>query len=117
MPNPTGKGGWVKGQSGNPAGRKPNTDSLADVLRALGERPHPRGGTYHERVMTVAWEQAAQGDQPARAWLVDRIYGKVASSELEGRLAELEALVTELLRGRTGATNGSATRTLAESGR
>ena len=104
------------GQSGNPTGRRPNAESLAEALRALGERPHPRGGTYHERVLTLAWEQAASGDQPARAWLVDRLYGKVASSELEGRLAELEALVSELLAGRSGRTNGLAAAVPAETG-
>ena len=31
--NPTGKGGWVKGQSGNPQGRKPSGCSLAEQIQ------------------------------------------------------------------------------------
>jgi hypothetical protein len=38
MPNPTGKGGFLKGQSGNPGGRPKSNYSMQERCRALDDQ-------------------------------------------------------------------------------
>jgi hypothetical protein len=114
MANPTGKGGFQKGQSGNPRGRPPAGQSFAEKLRAELAKEHKPGVTKFDRMIEVAAAQAMSGNLQAVQWIADRTDGKVVATTVEDRLAELEALVAELLRPQTGATNGSGYRVLAE---
>jgi hypothetical protein len=117
MANPTGKGGFQKGQSGNPRGRPPAGQSFAEKLRAELAKEHKPGMTKFDRMIEVAVAQGMSGNLQAVMWCADRLDGKVATTVLEDRLAELEALVAELAqaRGATAAPNGYHVRTPAES--
>jgi len=70
IPNPTGKGGWEKGQSGNPNGRPRKELAIATRIReALTE------DDWLE-IIAKATEQAKAGDKAARDFLLDRTEGK-----------------------------------------
>ena len=65
MPNPTGKGGWAKGQSGNPNGRPKKDRVLTAILKRAGSRTREdvdgkrRSG---KRIIARAlWELASTG--------------------------------------------------------
>ena len=65
MPNPTGKGGWTKGQSGNPNGRPKKDRALTAILERGGSKTREdvdgkrRSG---KRIMARAlWEIATTG--------------------------------------------------------
>jgi hypothetical protein len=117
VPNPTGKGGFQKGQSGNPKGRPPAGQSFAEKLRAELAKAHQPGQTKFDRLIEVATALALDGNLQAVLWIADRTDGKVVATTVEDRLVELEALVAELLRAQSGAANGTGYRTLTESDR
>jgi len=68
--NPTGKGGFKKGQSGNPKGRPKKGFAISDRIRkAVSDEDW-------EAIILKATEQAKEGDKSARDFLVDRTDGK-----------------------------------------
>ena len=72
---------WKPGESGNPAGRPPAGDLLAEMVRQIGEEADPKiKRTKKEEVVRKAWEQAARGDAKARDFLAERGWGKVAQA-------------------------------------
>src|SRR5689334_18237918 len=72
--------GWPKGVSGNPAGRQPNGRTWADVLREIGEQPHPPTGLAKKRAVAMkVYELALQGEQWAVNFIADRTEGKALS--------------------------------------
>lgn len=74
--NPTGKGGFQPGRSGNPAGRPPAGEAFAEVLRAeLGRSL--RGKTNRDAIAARVVAMARAGDLDAVRWIVDRVDGKV----------------------------------------
>lgn len=54
------KGRWVKGQSGNPKGRKRNKETLAEALRTEGSRTI-RGVSVKKYVAKHLWSVARRG--------------------------------------------------------
>jgi len=69
---------WVKGQSGNPAGRPRRGQSFADALRrALSERDPETKRTKLQQVADAAVERAIKGDLEAIRLIAERIDGKV----------------------------------------
>ena len=70
---------FVKGQSGNPGGRKRGQVSFAETLRkALAERDPDTKRTALQRIATAAVEKAAAGDLDAIKFVAERTDGKVA---------------------------------------
>ena len=71
MANPTGKGGFQKGQSGNPKGRAPKTkeEKLRKVLVSTVTLKDFR------EIVKKASDLAKRGDAPARKWLSDYLLG------------------------------------------
>ena len=67
MPNPTGKGGWKKGQSGNPNGRPKKGDTYTDALRSKID-----ADKLAERVNDLI----LNGDAATIRWAYDRFDGK-----------------------------------------
>lgn len=69
---------WVKGQSGNPAGRPRRGQSFADALRrALRERDPETKRTRLQQVAEAAVQKAIAGDLDAIRFIAERIDGKV----------------------------------------
>jgi hypothetical protein len=90
-PNPTGKGGFKKGESGNPKGRPPAGKSFAERIR---ETVSDEDWT---KIIEKATEQALTGDKAARDFLLDRTEGKPNQSiaYTEKKLEPLEGIVIE----------------------
>ena len=69
------------GQSGNPAGRKPNDLCITSLVRKLLESDAGKGKTHAELValalVSLAKDKAEKGNMPAIRELLDRIEGKV----------------------------------------
>jgi hypothetical protein len=72
MANPTGKGGFKKGQSGNPRGRK--SRAAEDEFIALIDKAVSSSDWI--AIIEKTKQQALRGDAIARAWLADRKFGK-----------------------------------------
>jgi hypothetical protein len=87
MPNPTGKGGFQKGNAGNPnATGRPRRQVERDYLRAtLGAVPLKRW----VKVVRQALDQAEQGDPKAREWLGKMLLGSDPLA-LQQLVAELQ---------------------------
>jgi hypothetical protein len=88
MANHTGKGTIKPGEVRNPKGRPPSGDSLAEMVRMIGDEFQDRKTkkSRMELVIRKAWEQAERGDDKARQFLADRGWGKVPQSvELDWR--------------------------------
>ena len=76
---------WVKGQSGNPKGRKPSGMTRADLFRAEGQQPHiliDKNGkaettTRLQALIRVAYDRAIAGDDAYARICLDSVYGKV----------------------------------------
>ena len=72
---------WVKGQSGNPAGRTPNTKFISEYLRELLDKQDKSGKTNAEMVALALIELAKdpnrRGFPPIIKELLDRVEGKV----------------------------------------
>ena len=71
MPDRDEKGKWVKGQSGNPAGRSPRSveETYLQTLQRV------TSAEEWERIAKKAIEQAKKGDHVARKWLSDYLMG------------------------------------------
>jgi hypothetical protein len=102
MPNPTGRGGWEAGRSGNPSGRPPKGGALAEIVSKAGGRrlTGPDGKSRQEKTMVAQalWELAAIGKTELGdsgkvvevhsahewlevvSWLFDRVEGKPKAS-------------------------------------
>ena len=65
--NPTGKGGFKKGQSGNPNGRPPKAREERYYEIAMNTVTFARW----KKIIIKAVEQAERGDSTARKWLSD----------------------------------------------
>jgi hypothetical protein len=71
---------WQPGQSGNPAGRQPNGRTWADILREIGEQPHPPTGLAKKRALALKiYELALEGEQWAATFIADRTEGRAIS--------------------------------------
>ena len=82
---------WKKGQSGNPAGRKPKGDSWAEILREMADGPVPdelKGAsgdtkTLRQAVAHKLFALALDGDSRAIKELFERCDGRAPqASEL-----------------------------------
>ncbi len=77
-PNPTGKGGWKKGQSGNPLGRSSSTEEFLKLVREAAPKAF-------ERMQQIALDVNHQDNFKAIQWIVERAHGKPNQSvELTG---------------------------------
>lgn len=65
---------WVKGQSGNPAGRKGK--SLTDELRTLLSKKGPDGKRHRDEIAAALVREAKAGNVKAIAYIYDRLDGK-----------------------------------------
>jgi Family of unknown function (DUF5681) len=73
-------GGFKKGMSGNPAGRRPGVpDRRTELTRALGERAHD--------VINKVLERALEGDMVAARMVLDRIAPPLRAVDLPASLA------------------------------
>ena len=71
---------WKKGQSGNPAGRKPIKECLTSLLRIEIEKISPEdadGRTWKELIVISTMRLALQGNATAMKEVWDRIDGKI----------------------------------------
>jgi hypothetical protein len=72
---------WVKGQSGNPAGRKPLSPELAPAIRRELRRRDPlRGVVNKTAIAQVLVAKAVGGDLDAIRMVLDRVDGRVPSA-------------------------------------
>ena len=75
MGNPTGKGGWQKGQSGNPKGRPPKSRALTALLETGGGRTEEHEGKRISRrrlMVERLWRIVHDGrlELNGKAWVV-----------------------------------------------
>lgn len=77
---------WVKGQSGNPKGRKKGVKTLTAALRKImDEKDEVTGETNRKLVIKALIEAAQAGNVPAMNLIYERLDGKlVAQAELTG---------------------------------
>jgi hypothetical protein len=64
LANPTGKGGWKPGESGNPKGRPPKARALTEILERAGSRTVEYNGKRmagKRLVAAMLWEMATTG--------------------------------------------------------
>lgn len=84
---------WVKGVSGNPKGRPPAGESIAEGIRQIGDRPPTPfllakvrqlyGPDHNPATLREGWLMAAAadafcGDESARNFIADRTEGRAA---------------------------------------
>lgn len=87
---------WEAGQSGNPAGRPKKGNAFTDLLREAGEQAEADGVSKKEKLTTILWAKALEGDMAAIKYLYDRVDGSPkATQELTGRYGE--SLIPEKL--------------------
>ena len=78
--NATGKGGWVKGQSGNPNGRARKNGCMTDILRRQLKAKGPDGKPNKEAIVEKIIALANEGVKWAAELCFDRIDGKVTQT-------------------------------------
>ena len=74
---------FEEGNPGGPGGSRPGSGRKPGVVSALGLRLF--GGVSEDDLAAIigkAVEQAKEGDLQARAWLFDRIFGRVVPTDL-----------------------------------
>ncbi len=72
---------WKPGESGNPKGRPPKSESLTSLLRAELEKVNPddaEGRTWRELLILATVRLAVQGNKTALTEVWNRSDGKVA---------------------------------------
>ena len=83
---------WKPGESGNPKGRPPKSESLTSLLRAELEKVNPddaEGRTWRELLILATVRLAVQGNKTALTEVWNRSDGKVAKEvELTDNRAE-----------------------------
>ncbi len=67
---------WKPGESGNPAGRPPNPESITNLMREVGNMIGPDGRTRKEALVEKLWKLAEGGNMRAAEYLIDRQEGK-----------------------------------------
>jgi hypothetical protein len=71
---------WKPGQSGNPQGRPPNEQTIANALREVGNRIDPKTGKRNVmRLAEVAYELGLGGNVAAINYISERVEGKAVS--------------------------------------
>lgn len=89
-----GNPNWVKGVSGNPAGRKPRTAEEKFVKRMASR---VKASDWNE-IIDQAVKLAKRGDAPARKWLSDYLMGTpVQRTEITG--ANGDPLTVQVIKG------------------
>jgi hypothetical protein len=74
------RGSWKPGQSGNPRGRPPNEQTIANALREVGNRIDPATGKRNVlRLAEVAYELGLGGNVAAINFISERVEGKAIS--------------------------------------
>jgi Family of unknown function (DUF5681) len=84
---------WKKGQSGNPAGRKPGHKTLSEAMRAFLERPIDKKATMTmaEAIVTTMLKLARKGSVNAATFVRDTAEGKPPQRiEMQGSLQTKE---------------------------
>ena len=74
----TGKG-FVKGKSGNPAGRPKKKNTIPDILRKLTKQKHGTTSKL-ETILNNVVDNAINGDQWSIQFIADRMEGKPAQT-------------------------------------
>ena len=78
--NPTGKGGWAKGQSGNPNGRPRKAHSMTEAIARLLDAKGKDGVLVRDAVAAKLTEMALGGDIVALKYVCDRLDGHPAQA-------------------------------------
>jgi hypothetical protein len=109
--NPTGKGGWVKGQSGNPAGRPKGSVSKDIEYRKI----LMNSCTYEEweKIVKRAIRDAICGVAAARSWLSGYLVGlprqQVEVTGLDGGSLSVDATFARVVDKIYGTDNSEST--------
>ena len=108
---------WVKGQSGNPSGRKKGK-GIADILKKIGKEkvpddlketiarywPDRKNCTIQEAILRCVCADAIKGDSWSRQFIAERTEGKtplVMDINETKRLEIVEEIVPARVEGRT----------------
>lgn len=67
---------WKPGQSGNPAGRPPNPDSITNLMRVAGDMVGKDGRLRKEALVEKLWHRAEEGDFRVAEYIIDRLEGR-----------------------------------------
>jgi hypothetical protein len=67
---------WQRGQSGNLKGRPPKGESMAEVLRQIGETTDSDGVARKRKLLERMWEMAERGDLAAARLILEYVNGK-----------------------------------------
>ncbi len=79
------QGRWVPGTSGNPNGRPPSGESLAERIRETGGVVLPDGASRMEAMCAKLWELAEAGSIPAIRLIFEYLEGRPLPREPEPR--------------------------------
>jgi hypothetical protein len=67
---------FKRGQSGNPKGRPPKGESMAEVPREIGETTGTDGMPRKRKLLERIWEMAERGDLAAARLILEYVDGK-----------------------------------------
>ena len=96
MGNPTGKGGFKKGQSGNPSGRPKTNPRYQELLDEILDSKKEGDITIYQKLIKKLAEEGYQnGNIQAITYLIDRRLGK-AKQSMDINTEVTDSIVKEL---------------------
>ncbi len=81
---------WATGTSGNPSGRRPKGNAIADILNELLDELKEPGVTRRRAILANVCNMAEAGDMRAVNFIAERTCGKVTENAQRFGIGPLE---------------------------